>query len=88
MRHRLKTWPDVYQATEDGTKTFEFRKDDRGFEVGDALDLEEWEPSVIGKNGGGYTGRKASFRVTYILRGPSFGIPKGYVVMSIKKEAT
>ncbi len=42
--HALKCWPEPFAAVRDGRKRFEFRKDDRGFAVGDVLELKEWEP--------------------------------------------
>ena len=39
MIHELKTWPQFWPALCDGSKTFELRKNDRGFEVGDILIL-------------------------------------------------
>lgn len=35
---------------------------------------------------GSYTGREIKCRVTYIGRAPQYGIPKGFVVMSIQLE--
>lgn len=84
--HELKTWPTEFQAVRDGRKTFEYRKDDRGFEVGDRLLLREWMPTPPFLHNGQYSQRTALVRVTYILRG-EFGIPDGYCVMSIEKEA-
>lgn len=79
MMHELKTWPQYYYRVFDGQKNFEVRKDDRNFEIGDVLKLREWDPETKD-----YTGRELFRRVTYILRGGSFGIEKGYVVMGIK----
>ncbi len=43
MLHHLKTLPEYFQAVIDGRKPFEIRKDDRGFNVGDKVVLEEFE---------------------------------------------
>lgn len=75
--HRLKTWPEPFAAVLAGNKTFEFRCDDRKFEVGDTLVLVEWyEPR------GGETGRTIVRTVSYILRN-ALGVPPGYVVMAL-----
>lgn len=43
--HALKCWPRFFSALADGSKTFEFRDaSDRTFEVGDLLQLYEWDP--------------------------------------------
>ncbi len=93
--HILKTWPEAFAAVMDGRKKFDFRKDDRGFEVGDVLKLREWEQPTpttdveafggqLEGHRGGFTGLQVDVKVTYILRGPAFGIPVGYVIMSIE----
>jgi len=81
MIHEIKCHPQPYQALEDLIKTFEWRLNDRGYEVGDILHLHEWSPDR-GEEGQ-YTGRSLKRRVTYILRGGKFGVPKKYVVMSL-----
>jgi hypothetical protein len=85
MIHELKTHSDPFYAVLIGTKRFEFRHDDRTprFEVGDGLRLREWT-GVAEWAGDPYTGRELLVRVTYLLRGPAFGIPAGYVCMSIE----
>ena len=42
--HELKIWPEFFEPVASGVKTFEVRRDDRGFAVGDRLRLREWEP--------------------------------------------
>jgi ASC-1-like (ASCH) protein len=82
MIHELKTHPEPFQAVLDGTKRFEFRVDDRmpRFKEGDTLRLREWAPMREHR----WTGRQVQVRVTYLLRGPEYGIPFGYVCMSIE----
>jgi hypothetical protein len=79
MLHELKIWPEAYGPLEAGRKRHEFRKDDRGFEIGDFLYLREWE--VDRRE---YTGRASIARVTYLSKGPAYGIPQGYCVMSVE----
>lgn len=42
--HRLKTWPEYYQAMQENRKPFELRFNDRDFQEGDQLILEEFVP--------------------------------------------
>jgi len=85
--HELKTWPEYYQEIEVGNKTFEVRKNDRDYKVGDILHLREYYPKrtiVEDMIMEGYSGREMLTKVEYILQGGSFGIEEGYYVMSIK----
>ena len=78
MVHKLKTWPEYFQAVKNGTKTFEIRKNDRNYQVGDILVLQEYVPES------GYTESMDLEReVTYILGTQPF-VPEGYVCMSLK----
>lgn len=79
MTHRLKTWIEYYQRVCQGDKTFEVRKNDRDFQVGDTLILEEWD-----QRNEGPTGHATSFEITYLLPGGQFGIEAGFCVMGIK----
>jgi len=76
--HKLKTWPEYFDAVDIGSKRFEIRKDDRGFKPLDILILKEWRPETEE-----YSGHSIRARVDYVLRGGKFGIEKGYVAMSI-----
>jgi hypothetical protein len=84
--HELKTDPDVFQALTEGEKTYEIRRDDRGFQVGDILILRETEYSGEQMFAGApleYTGRHAVRRVTHALRGPQYGLSEGWVILSV-----
>lgn len=79
--HELKVWPEFFATLADGSKTFEVRKDDRGFRVGDRLFLNEWIPHEGG--GGEYTSGQLCKVITYILAGPAFGVARDFVVMGL-----
>ncbi len=87
--HILKTWPNVFAAVKDGRKRFEWRRDDRGFEVGDVLILKRYDPTRHGGNFCDYNDETdlstLRMRVTYIARG-LFEIPHGFCIMSIEPE--
>ena len=77
--HELKTHADILCDIKEGLKTFEFRRNDRDFQVGDILRLREFIPEF-----GGVTEKFLDVKITYILWG-GCGLPAGYVVMSIIK---
>jgi hypothetical protein len=81
--HELKCWPEFFRFIENGQKTFEIRKDDRGFHVGDVLWLREWRRLRIvnGLDEGEYTGREVRRVVTYVLSG--WGLEQGYVCLAV-----
>lgn len=56
-------------------KTFEYRRDDRGYKPGDWLVICEYN------NDHTYTGRFVTSRIGYILRG--YGLPDGYCILSL-----
>lgn len=87
MSHELKTDPEVFDAVASGAKTFEIRKDDRQFTVGDTLILRRTlHMGLEMKNGFPlvYTGEVETRTITYILRGPIYGLTTGWVILSLK----
>lgn len=76
--HELKTWPPYFEGVVDGSKTFEVRREDRPFAVGDVLVLREWDPKLER-----YTGRSTKRSITYLMRGGRFGLERGYVVLGL-----
>ncbi|KEO80852.1 DUF3850 domain-containing protein [Tumebacillus flagellatus] len=66
--HQLKLQQPHFDAVASGEKTFELRKDDRGFQVGDTLVLREIDPrTVLELPPGKYQGAK--IRYSYIKKG-------------------
>lgn len=75
--HHLKTWPEYYREIIEGSKTFELRVNDRGFEIGDILHLEEYDPQTKQ-----YTGRSTWRRVGFMIQG-QFGLADNVCCMSL-----
>lgn len=51
MEHELKIWPQYYCRVADGSKTFEIRKNDRGYQPGDVVVLKQWDPKLVERKG-------------------------------------
>lgn len=79
MIHELKILPEYFNDVISGNKTFEIRRNDRNFLVGDYIALNEF----VKKSG--YTGRSALYRITYVAgKGhPPVALPDGYVILGI-----
>lgn len=78
MIHELKQVQPHFDDVLSGNKTFEVRKHDRPFHVGDLLALNEYNPTTQT-----YTGRSCLVYVDYILKDPNY-VKSGYVIMAIK----
>lgn len=78
MIHALKTLKPYFDALTQGVKTYEVRKNDRDFNVGDFLALNEI--AEIEKK---YTGRCCMVAVTHILTDPEYVKP-GYAILSVE----
>ena len=74
--HELKITPKYFEKVLSKEKTFEFRYNDRNYQVGDILNLKEYE-------NGTYTGRETNVEITYILQDFE-GLQPNYVILSIK----
>ena len=75
-----KILPVYFRAVRSHDKTFELRKDDSDYQVGDRLRLREWD-------GERYTGNVAVRMITYILRDcPEYGLMPGFCILGIQSE--
>lgn len=76
--HYLKIKPEYFKDIERGVKTFELRKNDRDFQVGDVLMLIKLD------NEGNETDQVMRVKVTYILKDCSqYGLQDGYAILGI-----
>jgi ASC-1-like (ASCH) protein len=78
MTHRVKTLQPYFNDVKVGHKTFELRMNDRDYQVGDVLLLEEWSKEH------NYTGRVILKIVSYVLKNcPEFGLMDGYCILGL-----
>ncbi len=75
QHHLLKCWPEYFEEVERGDKTFELRKNDRDFKLGDHVVLREFKPAA-----GEYTGRELDLTITYVLDPTAMQLAKVAVV--------
>jgi hypothetical protein len=73
--HELKCWPEFFEDVFTGQKSFEIRRNDCNYQVGDVLVLKEWQPDARS-----FTGREIRVRVTYLT---DFAQQFGHVVMAV-----
>ncbi|GMR66504.1 DUF3850 domain-containing protein [Bacillus basilensis] len=76
MLHNLKINPVFFEPVLKRIKTFEIRKNDRDFHVGDTINLNEWDNERKE-----YTGRSIAIEILYIT---DYEQKEGYVVFSFK----
>lgn len=76
--HYLKIKDEYYKDIERGSKTFELRKNDRDFKVGDILMLIKLDGE------GKETDQVIKKKVVYILKDcPKYGLKDGYAILGI-----
>lgn len=78
MIHALKQSTEYFGDVISGRKTFEVRRNDRPYKVGDLLALNEYDTKKQS-----YTGNSCLCYIDYILNDSEY-CKEGYVVMSIK----
>ena len=76
--HELKIKHNFYRDILHGTKSFEVRKNDRGFKLGDFLALNEINDE------GQYTGCSVLVKVVYILDDEDY-VKEGMVILGIER---
>lgn len=74
--HELKIMPQYYEPVLRKVKTFEIRKNDRNFAVGDEILLKEYDPEKKE-----YTGRQLRQEICFIT---DYAQSDNYVVLGIR----
>ena len=74
--HNLKIKPQYFWDIVCDIKTFEVRKNDRNFEVGDIITLRKFENDK-------FTGKSINVEIIYILNDKEY-CKEGYVVLGFK----
>jgi hypothetical protein len=74
--HELKIKPEFYIEVFMEKKSFELRKNDRDFQVGDMIILKEFDDSL------GFTELSIARKIIYILKDYK-GLEKDYVILQI-----
>ncbi len=78
--HVLKIKDEYFKQVFLRTKTFELRKDDRDYEVGDLIHFVNADGEDF------YYGMGNLYQITYILKGvPEYGLQDGYAILSINQ---
>ncbi len=76
--HSVKIGKEFFEDVKNNVKTFELRKNDRNYKVGEILELHEYEA-------GEETGRTCRKLITYMLK-EFTGLQDGYCILGIKDE--
>ncbi len=79
MTHELKIHPQYFKDVFLNLKKVEIRKNDRNYQEGDILILNEWNPETQS-----YTGNQVKRKVTYIVKDVA-GLDPNYVILQIVK---
>lgn len=83
MIHELKTINPFFQKLAEGKKTFELRKNDRDFKIGDVLFLKEYD-DINNEYKSGFIKRLIT-DITYHENFPE-GIKEGYCILSLSDD--
>ena len=80
--HYLKLTQPFFSEVQKGTKTFEHRKNDRDYQVGDEIVLMEYDPRNMS-----FSGQEINGVITYVLTN-RFGMDEDFCVFSFRVIGT
>lgn len=83
--HELKIKHEYLVEVVMGRKTFELRKNDRDYQVGDLIRFDIKE-SIFDSTRDIYIDKDTLYKITYVLKDvPQYGLDKDYCILAIKK---
>ena len=85
MVHRIKLSEDFAEAVLNGDKSFEIRKNDRGYQKGDTVIFKVVERGGMAMEVFNHPLSGIEFEITYVISG--WGLQDGYVVFGIRRKA-
>lgn len=81
--HILKIEEEYFEEVACGDKTFELRKNDRDYQVGDVIHFVDTDGNEI------YWKINNIFQITYVLESvPEYGLREDYCILGIKELVT
>lgn len=83
--HNLKLYKEFADAVLSGEKSFEIRKNDRGFQKGDHIVFRVIDPNAVFNEAVNHPLHDKEFEIVYVING--WGLENGYVVFSIREVA-
>ena len=78
--HKLKILKDFADAVYNGDKTFELRRNDRGYQKGDTIIFDVRDDMMLHYE---HPLNSTPYEITYVLN--DWGLEKGYVALAIKR---
>ena len=84
--HELKIRHEYLIDVSLGTKTFELRKNDRDYQVGDLIRFIDITKDYTENDVEPNIDENTLYRITYVLKNvPNYGLDKDYCILAIKK---
>ena len=84
--HELKIKHEYLVEVDMGRKTFELRKNDRDYQVGDLIRFIDIRQSNSDGCDYAYIDKDTLYKITYVLKDvPQYGLDKDYCILAIKK---
>lgn len=85
MRHEIKIRKSYADAVLEGTKTFEVRKNDRGYQKGDIVAFKVIKDELAMNQNCEHPLNDKEYEITYVLAGFE-GIKEGWCVFGIRER--